>query len=48
MLGGLNYYVLASKNKFNERIVFMLYCKSLLLLLRWDTDKVKDRFGGYG
>jgi len=24
----------------------MLYCKTLLLLLRWDTGKVRCRFGG--
>ncbi len=48
MLGGLNYYVLTSKNKYNVLIVFILYCKTLLLLLRWDTGKVRDRFGGMG
>jgi len=26
----------------------MFYSKSLLLLLRWDTGKVRDRFGGMG
>ncbi len=26
--------------------VFMLHCKSRLLLLRWYTDKVRDKFGG--
>ncbi len=30
----------------NVLIVFKLYCKTLLLLLRWDTGKVRDRFGG--
>ncbi len=29
-------------------VVFMLYCRTLLLLLRWDTGKVWDRFGGMG
>ncbi len=29
-------------------IVFMLYCITLLLLLRWDTGKVSDRFSGMG
>ncbi len=32
ILGGLNYYVLTSKNKYNVLIVFILYCKALLLL----------------
>ncbi len=27
--------------------MFILYCKTLLLLLRWDTGKVRDRFGGW-
>ncbi len=48
ILGGLNYYVLTSKNKYNVHIVVILYCKTLLLLLRWDMDKVRDRFGGMG
>ncbi len=26
--------------------MFIFYCKTLLLLLRWDTGKVRDRFGG--
>ncbi len=26
--------------------IFLLYCKTLLLLLRWDTVKVRDRFDG--
>ncbi len=26
----------------------ILYCKTLLLLLRCDTGKVRDRFGGMG
>ncbi len=46
MLGGLNYCVLASKNK-----LLCSYCiaKTRLLLLRWDTvGKVRDRFGGMG
>ncbi len=37
ILSGLNYYVLSSKNKYNVLIVFILYCKALLLLLRCDT-----------
>ncbi len=28
--------------------MFILYCKTLLLLLRWASDKVRDRFGGMG
>ncbi len=28
--------------------MFVLYCKTLLLLLRWDTGKVRDGFGGMG
>ncbi len=28
--------------------MFMLYCKILLLLLRWDMGKVRDMFGGMG
>ncbi len=28
--------------------VVILYCKTPLLLLRWDTGKVRDRFGGLG
>ncbi len=47
-LSDLNYYVLTSKNKYNVLIVVILYCKTLLLLLRWDTGKVRDRFGGMG
>ncbi len=35
ILGGLNYYVLTSKDKYNVLIVFILYCITLLLLLRW-------------
>lgn len=27
-------------------LVFMFNCKTLLLLLRWDTGKVRDRFDG--
>ncbi len=30
----------------NVLIVFTLYCKTILLLLRWDMGKVRDRFGG--
>ncbi len=29
-------------------IVVLLYCKTLLLLLRWDAGNVRDRFGGLG
>ncbi len=28
--------------------MFILYCKTLLLLLKWDTGQVRDRFGGMG
>ncbi len=48
ILSGLNYYVLTSKNKYNVLIVFILYCKTLLLLLRWDMGQVRARFGGMG
>ncbi len=34
------------KNKYNVLIVLILYCKIRLLLLKWDTGKVRDRFGG--
>ncbi len=48
-LGDLfNYYVPASKNKCNARIVFVLCCKTLLLLLMWDTGTVRHWFGGVG
>jgi len=40
------YYVLTLKNKYNVLIVFMLYCKTLLQLLRSDTGKVRYRCGG--
>ncbi len=40
-LGDLNYYVVKSENKCKILIVFILYCKTLLLLLRWDTCKVR-------
>ncbi len=39
---------LHKKNEYNVFILFMLYCKTLLLLLRWDISKVRDRFGGMG
>ncbi len=39
---------LHQKNKYNVLIVIILYCKTLLLLLRWDTGKFRDRFGGKG
>ncbi len=48
ILGGLYYYVLKTHNMYNALIVFIMYGKSLLLLLRWDTDTVRDRFGGMG
>ncbi len=48
ILGGLNYHVLRSKHKYNVLIVLILYFKSLLLLLRWDTAKVRGGFGGIG
>jgi len=44
ILSGFKYYVLTFKNKY----VLMLYCKSLLLLLRCDMGKVRDRCGGMG
>ncbi len=28
--------------------MFIFCCKTLLLLLRWDTGKVRVRFGGMG
>ncbi len=28
--------------------MFILYCKTLLLLLRWDKGKVRDKFDGMG
>ncbi len=36
------------KNKCNVLNVFILHCRTLLLLLRQHTCKVKDRFGGMG
>ncbi len=36
ILSGLKYDVLASKNKYNVLIEFIFYCKTFLLLLRWD------------
>ncbi len=44
ILNGLNYCVLTSKNKCNVLIVVIL----CLLLLRWDTGKIRNRFGGMG
>ncbi len=32
--------MLLSKNKYNVLIVFILYCKTLLLLLRWNTGRL--------
>ncbi len=37
-----------SLNKYNVIIVFILYRTFVLLLLRWDMGKVRDRFGGMG
>jgi len=45
ILSGFKYYVLTFKNKYNVLIVFLLYCKSLLLLL---SCEVWDRCGGMG
>ncbi len=39
---------LHKKNKCIVLIVFILYCKTLLLQLRWDMGKVRNRFGGMG
>ncbi len=39
---------LHKKNKYNILTVLILYCKTLLLPLRWDTGKVRGRFGGMG
>jgi len=44
MLRVFKYFVLASIIS-NVFIVFILYCKTVLLPLRWDTGKVRDRFG---
>ncbi len=38
----------SKSKKYNVLIVFILFCKTLLLLLRWDTCKVRDMFGGMG
>ncbi len=46
--GGLNYYVLTSKISTMNLLGFILYWKTLLLLLRWDMGKVRDRFCGMG
>ncbi len=48
ILGGLNFYVLTSKNKYNVLIVVILYCNTLLLPLRWKMGKDRDRFDGMG
>ncbi len=32
----------------NISAMYLLYCKIRLLLLRWDTANVRDRFGGMG
>jgi len=48
ILSGFKYYVLTSRNRYNVLIVLMLYSKTLLLLLRSDTGKVRDRCGGMG
>ncbi len=34
--------------KISTMYLLCSYCKSLLLLLRWDTGEVSDRFGGMG
>jgi len=34
--------------RYNVLIVFMLYCKIGVLLLRWERGKVTDRFSGIG
>ncbi len=39
---------LHQKNNYNVVIEFILYFKTLLLLLRWDTGKNRDMFGGMG
>ncbi len=44
ILGDLNYYVLTSKNNYN---VFILYCKTLLLLLRRDTGRLGTGLGWF-
>lgn len=33
---------------YNVLIMFILYCKTLLQLLRWDTGKIRDSFSGIG
>ncbi len=33
---------------FDVSTMYLLYCKTFLLLVRWDTGKVRDRFGGMG
>ncbi len=38
---------LHKKIKYNVLTVFILHCKTLLLL-RWDMGKDRDRFGGIG
>jgi len=48
ILSGFKYYVLTLKNKYNVFIVLMLYCKTLLLLLRCDMGKSRERCGGMG
>ncbi len=46
ILSGLNYYVL---KKISTMYLLCSYCIAKhLLLLWWDTGKVKDRFGGMG
>ncbi len=40
--------IFLQQKKYNVLIVFILCCETLLLLLRWDTGKVRDRFDGMG
>ncbi len=47
-IGAVEFIVLALttmyKNKYNVLVMFILYCKTLLLLLSCETGKVRDRF----
>ncbi len=47
LLSGLEYYVLTLNNTYNV-LVFILYCKTPLLLLRWDAGKVRDWLASVG
>ncbi len=42
----LSHFILGGRNC--NVLVFILYCKTLLLMMRWDTGEVRDRFGGMG